>query len=257
MKKIFLAIFCLLLANLASAQVTDSTKVKKTTKTTTTTTTIITTVVTEPADSAKQAKKGKKIKEVTAKQELTSKRNIIKTNLTSFFIFTTHLSYERVINQKVTVQIGAYYTFFDNAGILNSNNNNNNGNNNGNNNYESDYELRGFGITPEIRLYPYGTAPTGFFVGLAPRFQAYTATYNDYANQGFGFTEVKTAALGLGIIFGQQWIIGDSICLDLFLGPSVNAILRREQIGNANTNYNTPYMRPIGLRIGFNVGFAF
>ena len=148
MKKSLISITLLFLVNFVFAQETDSTRVKKTTKTKTTTTTTTTTVVSEPIDSIKKAKK---IEQVVAREEFTDKRNVIKTNLTSFFISTVHLSYERVINERLTFQMGVYYAFpnssrlftFDFSG--------------------STYELRGFGITPEIKFFPNKIAPKGFY----------------------------------------------------------------------------------------------
>ncbi len=253
MKKNLFSIICFLMANFVFAQVVDSTTVKKTTKTTTTVKTTTTIVTTEPIDSVKLAKSAKKTKKNKKEDEdkdiPTDKKNIIKTNLTSFFLATFHLNYERVINQKVTLQLGAYYTFWGNGGIF-SNNNNSNNNNNGNG-------LYGFGITPEIRYYPNGVAPIGFFVAFSPRFQYYVDSYESYNNNGqFGLSETKTATLGAGFIVGRQWLIGDAISLDLYLGPSVNGVISRNVTGY-NYNSSLPYASTIGFRLGLTVGFAF
>jgi len=247
MKKPLLSIICLFLANFVFAQGTDSTATKKTTKTTTTT---VTTIVTaEPIENKRQPKPAKKVKEEEEKDIPTEKRNIIKTSLTSFLISTVHLNYERVINQKVTFQIGAYYTFLSSNGVFDNNNNSNN---------SDEGKLRGFGITPEIRFYPNGVAPMGFFVAFSPRFQYYVETGTGYNNGGFGSSEVRTAALGTAVIVGRQWLIGDSIALDLYLGPSVNGIISRVETNNQNNYFiSQPYASRVGFRFGFSVGFAF
>ena len=238
MKKPLLSIIFLFLVNFVFAQETDSTRVKKTTKTTTTTTT--TTVVSEPIDSVKKAKK---IEQVVAREEFTDKRNVIKTNLTSFFISTVHLSYERVINERMTFQVGVYYAFPNNSRLFTFDFSG------------STYELRGFGITPEIKFFPNKIAPKGFFIALSPRFQ-----YNierRVSEQRVVLSQVESAGLGMAVIVGQQWLVGESISLELFAGPSVNGIISKKASDNQNLITNSPYPRPIGFRFGFNVGFAF
>ena len=244
MKKNLLSIAFLFLVNFVFAQETDGTKEKKTTKTTTT----ITTVISEPTDNAKKDGTSKKNENILGEDIPTNKKNNIKTSLTSFLLSTVHLNYERVINQKVTFQIGAYYTFLGSDGAFGSNNSNERG------------KLRGFGITPEIRFYPNGVAPMGFFVAVSPRFQYFEETGTGYNSNigGLGYSEVKTATIGTAVIVGRQWLIGDSISLDLYLGPSVNGVISRKELNTQYTDSNLPpYTRPIGFRCGFSVGFAF
>lgn len=243
MKKSLLFIACLLTTNLIFAQVTDSVKTKKTVKTTTTTTTTI--VTAEPIDSIKKVKNIKKVENIATS---TDKKNVIKTNITSLFISTFHLSYERAINQKVTFQLSGYYTFLNNSRIFT---------------FQFDsgrYEIRGFGITPEVRFYPNGNRLEGFFLALSPRFQynVERKVYDQSGSQpGFIQSEVRSAGIGAGLIVGQQWLIAESVSLELYAGPSVNGILSKETIGNPNAILDSPYPRPIGFRFGFNVGIAF
>ena len=238
MKKNLLSITFLFLVNFVLAQETDSTRVKKTTKTKTTTTTTVTTVISEPIDSVKQAKANKKIKDVKdrndTKQELSDKKNIIKTNITAFLLSTIHLNYERVINKNITVQLGAHYTFF-------GDDNNNSGN---------DFaRIRGFGITPEVRLYPLGLAPTGFFVGLSPRFQTYTV------GSVFNNSQRTITGLGVAVIGGGQWLINDIVSLEVYGGLSSNKVTYTIS-GSGNQNGDTP-VSSFGFRCGFTVGVAF
>ncbi len=230
MKKLLLSILCLMLVNFVFAQDTDTTK----TKTTKTTKTITTTTVITTEDEIKPVKPVKAPKE-EKNTDASEKKNIIKTNLTSFLLSTVHLNYERVINKNFTFQLGTYYTFFGS---------NTSGNNSG---FPT---FRGFGITPEIRLYPAGLAPAGFFVGLSPRFQRWTIS-------DFGSSSEDTFTLfGTGVIVGGQWLISDMISIEVYGGPSVNAITRIKSTSNSQNN-DTNGVSTFGLRFGVTVGYAF
>lgn len=80
------------------------------------------------------------------------KKNIIKTNIMSPALRVFHLNYERGFTDKVSGQLGFMYFAGLNRG---------------------DTKFNGFGVTPEVRLYPGGKALTGFFLGLSPRYQSY------------------------------------------------------------------------------------
>ena len=217
----------------------DSTKTKKT-KTTITTTTIIT----ENAGTDSLGKKStKKIQKKYIKEEVdgdlpTNKKNIIKINLTSFFISTFHLNYERVINKKVTLQLGTHYSFFD-SGFSNRSINRDKG-------------IRGFGITPEIRFYPNGAAPVGFFIALSPRFQYYTFTNETY--NGLNNSQISWTGVGVGFLMGRQWLVGDKVSIDMYFGPSIN-YTDRTQTGSKSYSPNIVVNR-VGFRCGLTLGFA-
>ena len=210
-------------ANLVFAQGTDTTKTTKTTKTITTTT-----VITTEGDGIKPAKRIKPAKE-EKNTDASSKKNVIKTNLTSFLISTVHLNYERVINKNITLQLGAHYTFlgFNNSDFA---------------------RLNGFGITPEVRLYPAGLPPAGFFVGLSPRFQRYTISDSGSSSEN------TLSLLGVGVILGGQWLINDMISLEVYGGPSANKIMRTASNSQQN---DFSGISTFGLRFGVTVGYAF
>ncbi len=235
MKKTLSFVICLMTANLVFAQGTDTTKTTKTTKTITTTTVI----TTEGDGGGKPSKRVKQAKE--EKEDVVSeKKNIIKTSLTSFALRTFHLNYERVVTQKITVQLGAFYSFFGGNSINGSTNDSN--------------TFGGFGITPEIRFYPKGVAPMGFFVGVSPRYQRYT--FKESNNNGGTGSETTATAFGSAIIVGGQWIFGDVISLDLYGGPSLNTVNIKNSSGSQN-NLSISGLSPVGFRFGVSVGVAF
>lgn len=227
MKYILPFVFFSFVANVMFAQTKDSTKTK------TTTTTTITTIITENiGEDSLKIKQDKKIR----------KKNIIKTNLAGFFISTIHLNYERVISKKVTLQLG-YYAALLGANVID------NGSING---YSKGFN--GFGITPEIRFYPNGVAPVGFFVALSPRFQSYKSTYTDL--NSLEESQVSWNATGIGFLMGRQFG-GRKFSVDMYLGPSINYV-NRSQTGQQKYNYDNLYIvNRIGFRCGLTFGFAF
>lgn len=250
MKQIIFSIILFLVANLMFAQVTDTTKTRtKTTKTTTITTTTIITEDAADSTKVKPVKKMKKKVKKEVKETTTEHKNILKTNMTSFFISTFHLNYERVMNKQVTLQLGVHYSF---AGSGLSDNGNNN-----NNSYQG---IRGFGITPEIRFYPNKIAPIGFYVAFSPRFQSYTTSNQYYNNQigGNSSTQVRHTAVGAGFLVGSQWIIGDRITIESYIGPSINYtnITSTNSLNNYSNN-NGPIVNRVGVRFGVTLGVAF
>ena len=247
MKKIFLPIFCLLLANLASAQVTDSTTTKTEIKKTITTTkiTTTTTVVTEKTDTIRR-------KDKTAREKVrvdTKKKNIIKLGFVG-------ISYERVLSNKVTAQLVTSYLFdASNAG------NTSNAGNSPNYSQTPLTRFSGFGVGAELRYYP-KSIMRGFFLALSPRYQYYDFTVNNGAKDNNGnVTDAKANwnACNVAVLLGNQWIFNDIISLDIFIGPAVvGGVLDITQgTRNAFTLAGTGAVTGVTLRAGLNVGFVF
>ena len=82
------------------------------------------------------------------------KTNVVKTSLTSIFLNTGVLAYEKAINEDMALQLGVYYT---GASAL-------------------DAKFSGFAITPEYRYYLSSdkVAPNGGFVAPYFRYQNFT-----------------------------------------------------------------------------------
>ena len=119
--------------------------------------------------------------------------NVLKTSLTSPFLKTWVLAYERVINDDMSAQLGFYYTGSD----------------------LFDGSFSGFAITPEFRYYlsEEKVAPNGAFIAPFFRYQSFTVT-DDVDAEG------TLNVVGGGILIGIQRVFKDKISLSAFIGPS-------------------------------------
>ena len=171
------------------------------------------------------------------------KKNIIKLNMISPVLGAFHLSYEAVLKEKVTLQLGLMY--FTDINLFGSSN-------------SSDPDISGFAITPEIRFYPKGNAPVGFFLAASPRYQYYQSNSSSL----FFYKDKSTASsIGLGLVVGNQWVFSEVISLEIFGGPSVNkwstTYTSTDPNGISNPEETGFTRSPIGFRFGVNLGYAF
>lgn len=122
------------------------------------------------------------------------KSNVIKTSLTSPFLNTFVLAYERVLNEDMGAQVGFYYT---GANVLEA-------------------RFTGFSITPEFRYYlsETRTAPDGAFIAPFLRYQNFSIEDSEASGNGT-FT-----AIGGGLLIGIQRVFKETICLSAFIGPA-------------------------------------
>jgi len=166
------------------------------------------------------------------------KKNIIKTNVLSPVVKSFHLNYERAFTEKVSGQLGFMYF----AGVK-----------------LGDTKLEGFAITPEVRLYPKGTALEGFFIGLSPRYQSYTLKLETTDVNGNATVDKATlSAFGAGLVLGGQWIFGDIVSLEVYGGPSFNSgTVKVESGSSSEDNFNTGIGNGFGFRYGVTIGVAF
>lgn len=161
-----------------------------------------------------------------------SKSNAIKANLFSPLVKSGSFFYERKINQKSSAQLGFGFTSFT----------------------PDDLKIKGIFITPEYRFYPSANreAMNGFYVGPYLRYQ------NLKLEENFD-NEVNKATLstfGGGVLVGRQWIFGDIVTLDIFLGPSYNSGKVKIKSGDEITDIPGTF-EGFGLRTGLTVGLAF
>jgi len=98
------------------------------------------------------------------------------------------ISYERAITQRLTfvmgIEKGKYFTGFSD-GLWT---------------YREDNNVKGWGIMPELRFYPFATykqAPLGFFMGTHYRFRWLTERY--FPNSNHFMAEAKAYNYGLNI----------------------------------------------------------
>jgi hypothetical protein len=167
-------------------------------------------------------------------------QNIIKLNIPSLAVGTASLFYERVLNEQMSLQLGASYTSIKSDWLLN-------------------VRYRGYAITPEFRYYFSSTeAPRGFFVAPFARYRYSDVTGNINRDGQQLPANAKISAYGAGVMIGGQ-IVGRHLSVDAFIGPSLNA--RSVKVATPNVTekeFPVPNILGIfGLRAGITVGIAF
>lgn len=83
-------------------------------------------------------------------------------------------------------------------------------------------DFNGFGITPEIRIYPgkkEKPAPNGFYIAPYFRYTKYTlnGSYTDPDNSFSGSLRGVSKTYAPGLMLGSQWILGKHFSIDLFI----------------------------------------
>lgn len=164
------------------------------------------------------------------------RENIVKINPLSLFLLTFNGSYERVVSNSASVQLGLFYTGFSIAGT----------------------SFSGLGLTPEVRFYLSGSkdAPEGFHVSPFLRYQSYTLSTtveNEKAS-------ANISSFGGGVVAGYQWLLGssDRVSLDLFAGPSYGGSkVTYEGSADEEDFEGVGRFGGIGLRAGMTLGVAF
>jgi hypothetical protein len=152
------------------------------------------------------------------------KQNVIKANLMSPLVRTGSFFYERAISEDMSLQMGFFYS---GASI-------------------DDASLRGYGITPELRLYLSESrqAPAGIFVAPYLRYQNFKGSVND------GYYAATLSFMGGGLLIGSQRVLSDIVSLEAYIGPSYSK-------GNVTLTAGEEYNWPIGFFDGFGVRFGF
>jgi hypothetical protein len=155
-------------------------------------------------------------------------QSVLKINILSPIVKTFNISYEHVLSDNSSFQLGFFYT-----------------------GYKDDFtKFSGFGITPEYRFYLSDSpAPEGVYVAPFLRYQNFKLedeTFNDKAD---------FSAFGGGLVIGKQWIFKDKISLEIFLGPAYYSGKVSGESGD--TNWDTGAFDGFGLRTGINFGIKF
>jgi len=185
------------------------------------------------------------------------KENALKLNIFSPIYSNLSLSYQHLINPFKSFQITAAYMDFNDYI----------------NRYDDDLRVQGFSITPEYRMNFNGYGLNGFYAGPFLRYMDYHKTYNSNFSGSIDIEDSKFKSLGIGFNIGQQFIIKNTVIIDLFAGP-VYQVLIQEDINKINVT-NTPwyytnnsdqylagsipnrYLRGYGIRAGITIGVAF
>ncbi len=163
-----------------------------------------------------------------ANANLFGQSGVIKLNILSPIVSTLNLSYEHMLSEDRSAQLGFFYT---GASI-------------------GDTKLSGIGITPEYRIYlGDDPAPDGFYVAPFLRYQNFKLS-SDFDN-----SEGTYSSFGVGLIVGRQWLFGERVTFDIFLGPSYS--FGNVEVTDGNDNFDLGGVDGFGLRTGITLGFAF
>ncbi|MCS7018009.1 MAG: DUF3575 domain-containing protein [Cytophagales bacterium] len=159
-------------------------------------------------------------------------KNLIKVNLLSPVVRTASFFYERVLNEKSSLQLGIYYTGASFSGTL----------------------FRGVGITPEYRFYLSESkqSPAGFFVAPFLRYQNLNLSDKEDTN-----VSATYSSFGGGVCVGNQWLFKDQVSIELFGGPSFNATSFNGKNGATRDDFFLANFGYFSFRFGITLGFAF
>jgi hypothetical protein len=166
-------------------------------------------------------------------------RNVIKINPLSLIAATGSFAYERVINERMSGQLGLQFTSY--SGWV-----------------TGGRPLKGFAVTPEFRYFLTGSAPKGFFLAPFLRYRQSSIT-GEITAGGRNFNgKVDINNFGGGVLIGGQYILGQRVSIEGFIGPTINGRSYKFTEGTTETDYDIPnFFSPVWFRTGFTVGFLF
>ncbi len=187
------------------------------------------------------------------------KKNGAKINLLSPIYSNLSVSYQCLLTPFRSIQLTASYMDFNDFVKFGN---------------VDDLRVTGFSITPEYRINFSGYGLNGFYVGPFLRYMDYKKTfdYTDYSTLLKENSSFKSAGIGFNV--GKQFIIKNTVLVDLFAGP-VYQVLVQEKIDKAITiqqpisyfyeeftDYLAPsipnrYIKGYGIRAGITIGIAF
>jgi hypothetical protein len=173
---------------------------------------------------------------VFAGSTLKAQKNVLKANLLSPIVLTGSFFYERAITEKSSLQLGYFFTGFS----------------------ISDTKFRGYGITPEYRNYTAGEVLNGFYIAPFLRYQNFSLSeeFKDSEGKNQEATAILTT-YGGGLTIGWQWLFGERITTDIFLGPCYNSSNIKLEDNSSTVDFSTDLFIGVGLRAGLTVGIAF
>jgi hypothetical protein len=163
--------------------------------------------------------------------------NIIKVNPLSPIARTGNFSYERVIGEKSTIQMGVFYTSMKYAGD----------------------GFSGLAITPEYRYYA-KAAGEGFYIAPYARYWDLKVSVEESSLDTKA--KVGVSLLSVGVNAGTQMAVGKRLKVDLFIGPQYISTIKTS--ASVSAGGDSEKVSDIGflggglwLRAGMNFGLAF
>lgn len=112
-----------------------------------------------------------------------------------------------------------------------------------------DTKFSGYGITPEVRHFFFGNAPSGLYGAGYLRFQHFTLTEEEKNLQG------TMNSVGAGVLLGYQLMLGKHVVLDTFLGPGFNSV--NVDGGTKASDFDLGTFGGFSPRGGISIGLAF
>lgn len=166
--------------------------------------------------------------------------NLLKINFISLVAATGSFFYERVINERMSAQLGVQFTSY--AGFFTGNE-----------------RLRNFAFTPEFRYYLTSLeAPKGFYVAPFLRYRESSIT-GDVSVAGRKFDGKATVtSFGGGVLLGGQFLVSNRVSVEAFIGPTFSGRNIDVSEGSTEGDYAFPnFLSPVWFRTGVTVGLAF
>ena len=160
-------------------------------------------------------------------------------NPLSLGVLTFNASYERVVTERISLQLGAFFTGIRFLGT----------------------SFTGVGITPEVRIYLSNAtrgAPEGWYVSPFYRYQTLELSAREAVTNSEA--SAKVTAVGGGAVAGYQWLLGkaDRVSLDLFAGPKYDkGNFTFEGNASAETFDGIENFSGFWIRSGLTLGIAF
>ncbi|QNL21906.1 DUF3575 domain-containing protein [Hyphobacterium sp. CCMP332] len=178
------------------------------------------------------------------------KDNVVKLNLFGLIVGQYQMSYERALNENLSVQLAAglisreWDLSFGTATNTQKDN--------------------GFIIIPEVRYY-FSEAPKGVYGGAFIRYRSVTnsveyTTLDQNLNTINAKAELSRNAIGGGLLIGYQVLISDAVAIDIQLGPQYKSVSTdfTPDANDPNTSISFEGEDSgVGVRFAVNFGIAF
>jgi len=165
------------------------------------------------------------------------KKNAFKINIFSPIVKTFSGFYERSLSDGASAQLGFFYTGYK----------------------IEDTKFSGYGITPEFRFYPGKKEDlAGFYLAPFGRYSSFSLSgkSTDAVTQEEIEGKATLSTFGGGLLIGGQFLFGDVVTLDIYIGPKYSASDIKVDAGEEN-DFSLGSFDGFGVRGGVTIGIAF